>query len=147
MRVLARNELSAAPVLQERVRSDPKFVIHTGVDIVELEGEQNRFSAAVVRDRKDGAIHRFPAAAAFVFIGLKPNNEFLGDTIERDGGGFLVTSATMETSIPGVFAAGDVRSGSTKQLGSAVGDGIAALLMTRRHLEAHHHKAVALVDG
>ena len=49
--------------------------------------------------------------------------------------------------MPGVFAAGDVRSGSTKQLGSAVGDGIAALLMARRHLEAHHHKAVALVDA
>ncbi len=49
----------------------------------------------------------------------------------------------METSLAGVFAAGDVRSGSTKQLGSAVGDGIAALLMTRRYLEARHHKAVA----
>jgi thioredoxin reductase (NADPH) len=49
----------------------------------------------------------------------------------------------METSIPGVFAAGDVRAGSTKQLGSAVGDGITALLMARRRLEAHHHKAPA----
>jgi thioredoxin reductase (NADPH) len=53
----------------------------------------------------------------------------------------------METSMAGVFAAGDVRSGSTKQLGSAVGDGIAALLMTRRYLESHHHKAVPLVDA
>jgi thioredoxin reductase (NADPH) len=53
----------------------------------------------------------------------------------------------METSMAGVYAAGAVRKGSTKQLGSAVGDGIAALLMTRRHLEAHHHKAVALVDA
>jgi thioredoxin reductase (NADPH) len=52
----------------------------------------------------------------------------------------------METSMPGLFAAGDVRAGSTKQLGSAVGDGIAALLMVRRHLEAHRHKAPALVD-
>jgi len=53
----------------------------------------------------------------------------------------------MQTSIAGVFAAGDVRSGSTKQLGSAVGDGIAALLMTRRYLEAGHHKAKVLVDA
>jgi thioredoxin reductase (NADPH) len=51
----------------------------------------------------------------------------------------------METSMPGVFAAGDVRAGSTKQLGSAVGDGIAALLMVRRRLEAHHHKAPVAV--
>jgi thioredoxin reductase (NADPH) len=147
VRVLARSGLSASSVLEERVRSDPKFVIHTGVEIVELESEQSRFSAVVARDRESGETHRFAAAAVFVFIGLYPNNDFLGDAVERDDGGFLVTSPTMETSMPGVFAAGDVRSGSTKQLGSAVGDGIAALLMTRRHLEAHNHKAVALVDA
>jgi thioredoxin reductase (NADPH) len=147
VRVLARSELTASPVLQERVRSDPQFTIHTSVDIVELEGERGRFAAVVARDRDTGEIHRFPAAAAFVFIGLRPNIAFLDDSVARDPGGFLVTSATMETSVPGIFAAGDVRSGSTKQLGSAVGDGIAALLMTRRHLEVHHHKAVALVDA
>ena len=83
----------------------------------------------------------------FVFVGLHPNNGFLGEAVERDASGFLVTSPTMETSIPGLFAAGDVRSGSTKQLGSAVGDGIAALLMTRRRLEASNHKAAVLVDA
>ncbi len=147
VRVLTRSGLTASPVLQERVRSDPQFVVHTGMDIVALEGERGRFSAVVARDGNSGETHRYPAAAAFVFIGLKPNNEFLGDSVARDAGGFLTTSPTMETSMAGVFAAGDVRSGSTKQLGSAVGDGIAALLMTRRHLEAHHHKAVALVDA
>ncbi len=147
VRVLARSGLSASPVLQERVRSDPQFAIRTGVDIVELEGGRGRFTAVVARDRDSGEILRFPAAAAFVFIGLKPTSAFLSDAIERDAGGFLVTSPTMETSMGGVFAAGDVRSGSTKQLGSAVGDGITALLMTRRYLEAHHHKAVQLVDA
>ena len=100
-----------------------------------------RFTAVVAKDRETGEEHRFPAAAAFVFIGLDPNSAFLGDAVERDAGGFLTTGATMETSMPGVFAAGDVRAGSTKQLGSAVGDGIAALLMVRRHLEEHRHKA------
>lgn len=147
VRVLTRSDLSASPVLQERVRSDPQFAIRTGIDIVELEGGRGRFTAVVARDRDSQEILRFPAAAAFVFIGLTPNDAFLGDAIERDAGGFLVTSPTMETSMAGVFAAGDVRSGSTKQLGSAVGDGIAALLMTRRYLEAHHHKAVPLVDA
>jgi thioredoxin reductase (NADPH) len=147
VRVLARSDLTASPVLQERVRSDPQFLIHTGMDIVELEGGQGRFAAVVARDQESKETQRFPAAAAFVFIGLKPNNGFLDDKVERDAGGFLVTSPTMETSMAGVFAAGDVRSGSTKQLGSAVGDGIAALLMTRRYLEAHHHKAVPLVDA
>ena len=147
VRVLADSDLSASSVLQERVRSDPQFTIHTGMDIVELQGERGRFAAVVARDRDSKEIHRFPAAAAFVFIGLKPNNAFLDDAVERDAGGFLMTSPSMETSMAGVFAAGDVRSGSTKQLGSAVGDGIAALLMTRRYLEAHHHKAVARVDA
>ena len=147
VRVLARSGLTASPVLQERVRSDPQFLIHTGVDIIELEGGRGRFAAVVARDRDSQQTLRFPAAAAFVFIGLKPNNSFLGEAVDRDAGGFLVTSPTMETSMPGVFAAGDVRSGSTKQLGSAVGDGIAALLMTRRYLEAHHHKAVPLAPA
>jgi len=147
VRVLARSGLTASPVLQERVRSDPQFLIHTGVDIIELEGGRGRFAAVVARDRDSQQTLRFPAAAAFVFIGLKPNNSFLGEAVDRDAGGFLVTSPTMETSMPGVFAAGDVRSGSTKQLGSAVGDGIAALLMTRRYLEVHRHVAVPLVDA
>ena len=147
VRVLAHSGLSASPVLQKRVRSDPQFVVRTGVDIVELEGGRGRFTAVVARDRGTGEILRFPAAAAFVFIGLQPNSALLGGAVQRDAGGFLVTGPTMETSMAGVFAAGDVRSGSTKQLGSAVGDGIAALLMARRHLEAHHHKAVALVDA
>jgi thioredoxin reductase (NADPH) len=147
VRVLARSDLSASPVLQERVRSDPQFVVHTGVDIIELEGDRGHFAAVVARDRNNGTAVRYPASAAFVFIGLEPNSDFLGDAVDRDAAGFLVTNATMETSVPGVFAAGDVRSGATKQLGSAVGDGIAALLMVRRRLEAHHHKAVALVDA
>ncbi len=147
VRVLARSDLSASSVLQDRVRSDPQFTIHTGMDIVSLEGEAGRFGAVVARDRDTGEVHRYPAAAAFVFIGLQPNTEFVNDSVERDAGGFLVTTASMETSMPGVFAAGDVRSGSTKQLGSAVGDGIAALLMTRRHLETHRYKAPALVDA
>jgi thioredoxin reductase (NADPH) len=147
VRVLARSGLSASSVLQERVRSDPQFVIHTGMDITELQASGGHFAAALAREHGSGRIDRFPAAAAFVFIGLSPNSAFLGSAVERDAAGFLVTTATMETSMPGVFAAGDVRAGSTKQLGSAVGDGIAALLMARRYLEAHHHKAAALVDA
>jgi thioredoxin reductase (NADPH) len=147
VRVLAHHDLTGSSVLAERVRSDPQFEVQTGVDIVELEGHDGRFSAVVARQHDSGETTRYPAAAVFVFIGLDPNSGFLGAAVERDAAGFLTTSATMETSLPGLFAAGDVRSGSTKQLGSAVGDGIAALLMVRRHLEEHHHKAVQTVDA
>lgn len=147
IRVLARSGLSASPILQDRVKADPQFVIETDLDIEALEGDAGRFSAVVVRDRATGTTRRLPAAAAFVFVGLTPNDSFLDSSVGRDEGGFLVTSPTMETTMPGVFAAGDVRSGSTKQLGSAVGEGIAALLMARRSLETRRIKAVALVDA
>jgi thioredoxin reductase (NADPH) len=147
VRVLARHDLNASPVLQDRVRSDPQFTVHTGMDIVSLEGESNRFAAVVARNRETGQTERFPAAAAFVFIGLTPNTSFLGDDFTRDAGGFLATGPTFETSVPGVFAAGDVRAGSTKQLGSAVGDGIAALLMARRYLEDHRQVAAHLANA
>jgi thioredoxin reductase (NADPH) len=147
IRVLARSGLSASSILVDRVRSDPQFVVETDLDIEALEGEDGRFSAAVVRDRATGESRRLPAAAAFVFVGLTPNAGFLGADVARDEGGFLVTGQNMETTMPGVFAAGDVRSGSTKQLGSAVGEGIAALLMARRSLELRRLKPVALVDA
>lgn len=147
VRVLAKSSLTASSLLQDRVRSDPQFVIHTGVDVVGFEGDRGHFRAVLTRDHENGREQRFPAAAAFVFIGMRPNTEFLGAEFERDDAGFLVTGPTMQTSVTGVFAAGDVRSGSTKQLGSAVGDGIATLLMTRRYLEAGHYKAKVPVDA
>ncbi len=80
---------------------------------------------------QDGTI---PAAGVFVFIGLDPNTSFLHGAVDlRDG--FIVTSDTLETSVPGVFAAGDARLGSTKQLVSAAGEGATAALMIRQHLE------------
>ena len=121
VRILARSGLSASPVLQERVRSDSQFVVHTGVDLVELEGEKGRFSAVVARDRDSGETLRFPAAAAFVFIGLKPNNGFLGSAVERDPGGFLSDRADD----------GDVGGGRVRRRRRALGIDQAARLRGR----------------
>ncbi len=73
-------------------------------------------------------------AGVFVFIGLTPNSGFLPDMIKKDRQGFIVTTPTLETSIPGVFAAGDVRAGSTHQAASAAGEGATAALMMRDYL-------------
>ena len=70
-----------------------------------------------------------------MFIGLDPNTEFVRSVIELDQWGFLKTSETLETSMKGVFAAGDARAGSTKQVASAVGEGATAALMIRQYLE------------
>ena len=74
--------------------------------------------------------------AVFVFIGLDPNTGFLKGTINLDGWGFIKTSGTFETNVKGIFAAGDVRAGSTKQVVSAAGEGATAALMVRQYLEA-----------
>jgi thioredoxin reductase (NADPH) len=133
-------ELTASRLLQDKVLNHPQFSVHTNTEVLELEGV-NRLEGVRARDVSSGEEFRWNPAAAFVFIGLTPNTAFLGDSVELDGRGFVKANGMFQTSLPGVFVAGDVRAGSTKQLGSAVGDGIAALLAVRRYLQDHHHLA------
>ena len=130
--------LKASQLLQDKVRSHPQFAIHTNTQIIALRGK-NKLEEVVARDRTTGEEIRWHPQAAFVFIGLDPNTAFLRGTLDLDRWGFVVTDARFQTSLRGVFCAGDVRQGSTKQLGSAVGEGIAALLMVRAYLQEHHH--------
>ena len=74
-------------------------------------------------------------AGVFVFIGLSPNAQLLRDLVDVDAQGFVKTDLTLQTSVPGLFAAGDVRAGSTKQAASAAGEGAAAALAIRAYLE------------
>lgn len=129
-------ELKASPLLQEKIRSDPHFVIHTNTEITEFKkAKGGKLGAVLARDRATGEAHEFHPAAAFVFVGLDPNTGFLQGTLDLDRWGFIVTDETLQTSKPGVFAAGDVRSGSTKQLAAATGEGATALLMVRQYLQ------------
>ena len=129
-------ELKASAVLQEKVRSEPKFTVHTNTRITAFEASDARTLARVhAVDRESGEEHVFEPAAAFVFVGLDPNTKFLQGAVDTDARGFITTADNFETSLPGVFAAGDVRSTSTKQLGAATGEGIAALIHIRQYLE------------
>ena len=140
IRIVEHNpELKASKLLQDKVRNHPQFTIHTNTEVTELRGAK-RLEEVVARDRTTGQEMRWKPAAAFVFVGLTPNTEFLQGIVDLDQWGFVKTGpGGFETSLPGVFAAGDVRAGSTKQLGSATGEGIAALLQVRHHLQSHHH--------
>jgi thioredoxin reductase (NADPH) len=81
-----------------------------------------------------------------VFVGQDPNSGFLRGAIDLDERGFIVTDDRYATSLEGVFAAGDVRAGSTKQVGSAAGEGIAVVLAVRRYLEDRHLMTAAGPD-
>lgn len=141
IRVVQRGpELSASRLLQDKVLNHPQFSVHTNIEVKELQGV-SRLEGVVARDTATGEEFRWNPAAAFVFIGLDPNTEFVKDKVALDDRGFIQADAMFQTSVSGVFVAGDVREGSTKQLGSAVGDGIAALLAVRRYLQEHHHLA------
>jgi thioredoxin reductase (NADPH) len=126
-------ELRASALLQEKARELPNFEIFTSTQVIEFKG-RSKVAAVVAKDLKTGETREFNPQGVFVFIGLTPNTAFLKGALTLDQYGFIVTDDVFATSIPGVFAAGDVRAGSTKQLAGAVGEGTTALLMVRNYL-------------
>jgi len=135
--VVERSErLLGNRLLQDKVLAHPQMSVLYSQNVVAFEADEQGKLAAVVLEDTTGATHRLAATGAFVFIGLDPNSGFLADTINRDERGFIVSDQQFRTNIPGVFAAGDVRGGSTKQLASAVGEGAAAAIQIRYHLDA-----------
>jgi thioredoxin reductase (NADPH) len=95
---------------------------------------RDRLEAVVVEDRATGEIKEWRYDGVFVFIGLSPNHDLARGKAELDPMGFIVTDRSLMTSLPGLFAAGDVRAGSTKQAASAAGEGATAALMIRDYL-------------
>jgi thioredoxin reductase (NADPH) len=131
--------LSASRLLQDKIAENPAFTVHLNTEIVSFAGAAGRVSTVEARDRATAETFTWHPAAVFVFIGLDPNSGFLAGSgqVALDQWGFVSTDDTFATTMPGVFCAGDVRAGSTKQLGSAVGDGIAALIAIRSYLQRH----------
>ena len=127
------DDLNASKLVVDKVRENDRITVRPHTEVVEFRGE-GKLKSVLVRDRATDQTEEIHPAGVFVFVGLKPNVEWLPAEVARDAGGFIATSATLETSIPGVFAAGDVRAGSTKQAASAAGEGATAALMIRRYL-------------
>ncbi|MCH7746366.1 MAG: FAD-dependent oxidoreductase, partial [Chloroflexi bacterium] len=133
--VLERGDrLGASQVLREKAASHPQMTIRTNTVVEEFKGN-SKLSSVVIKDINSGKTEELAAEAVFVFIGLDPNTEFVRSVIDLDQWGFVKTSLTLETSMSGVFAAGDARAGSTKQVAAAVGEGATAALMIRQYLE------------
>ena len=125
--------LGGSQLLQDKVMNHPAMEVRLQTTIEEFKGE-GRLSGVVIRDLKSGQTEELHPDGVFVFIGLQPNTAFLRDTLNLDRWGFIETSNTLETSVKGIFASGDARQGSTKQVASATGEGATAALMIRQYL-------------
>ena len=119
----------------EQSRKAGKIDAVYNTEVVRLTG-RSKLEEVKVRDLLTGEVRTLtpPPAGVFVFVGVTPNSDFLPPSIERNQAGFVVTTRMLETTMPGVFAAGDVRAGSTKQAASAAGEGATAALMMRAYL-------------
>lgn len=153
--ILVRGDaFKASKVIQDSVLTDPKIDVRFHTEVVEFRGAKSKLSSLQVRNNCTNTVEPLAVDGAFVFIGLDPNTAFLRDTgVCLNQWGFVVTGhdlvhdvhrpagfmdrdpAALETSVRGIFAAGDVRQGSTKQVASAAGEGAAAALLIREYLK------------
>ncbi|OGX11442.1 MAG: thioredoxin-disulfide reductase [Omnitrophica bacterium RIFOXYB12_FULL_50_7] len=131
-----RDKLRASPILQERAKMNSKisFIWDTVVD--KIEGEK-KVEAVLLRNVKTGVKQKIPTDGIFVFIGHDPNSGLAKGFVTLDEKGCIVTDASLATSVPGVFAAGEVRQGAVRQLVSACGEGCAAALAVQAFLDEH----------
>jgi thioredoxin reductase (NADPH) len=135
--LLVRSTLKASEVLRQDLQKlidEGKITVHLNTTTDEIVAEDNKITKVI--GTNDGVKTEFATDGVFVFVGLMPNTQFLEDTdIELDEVGLISTDKHLQTSMAGVFAAGDVRSGATMQIASAVGEGATAALIMREYLE------------
>ncbi len=130
-------QLKADAVLVKKLKSLPNVSIHTGAQTTEITGDGQKVNGLRFKDRASGAEHRVDLAGVFVQIGLVPNTDFLKGTVELSRYGEIVIDAKCETSVPGVYAAGDVTTVPYKQIVIAAGEGAKAALSAFDHLIRH----------
>ncbi len=128
-------QVKASQILQDKVAKQPNMSVTTNHAVKEFKRRDHRLDALLVEDRATGEIKEWRYDGVFVFIGLSPNSDLSKGKASIDPYGFVITDDRLMTSLPGVFAAGDVRAGSTKQATSAVGEGATAALMIREYLK------------
>src|SRR3990172_5348920 len=120
-----RDKLRADAIVQEEAHANPKisFILDTVVDAI--EGDESGMTKLKLRNVKSGAISELPAQGVFIYVGMHPNTEFLKGTVELTPDGYIVADEDGNTTVPGIFAAGDVRKKELRQIATAVGDGAA----------------------
>jgi thioredoxin reductase (NADPH) len=127
-----RDQFRAQPVLQERARTNPKieFILNAQVQEIAGDGKVDR-----LRYVQDGVAKELQVGGVFIFVGFLPNSQLLKPHAKHEGAGYLATDRDMQTSIPGIWAVGDVRAQLTKQIATAVGDGTTAAVAASQYVD------------
>jgi thioredoxin reductase (NADPH) len=141
--LLVRSSIRASDVLQKELQKfvdQGKVTVHLGTATEEIVGEEGKVVKVLGTTTETGQKVIFETDGVFVFVGLKPNSEFLeGSGIELDHIHLVKSNEDLQTNMKGVFVAGDIRSGATMQIASAAGEGATAALKIREYLEGHPH--------
>lgn len=139
--LLVRSEIKASDVLQHELAKQQSITVHTHVTTNEILVTDSQVRGVRITNAHTDIQEEVPSDGVFIFVGLLPNTAFLKNTaITLDDAGFVQADATtLETNVPGVFVAGDVRSGATMQIASAVGEGATAALRIRNYIEERHY--------
>lgn len=129
-----RHQLRATQLLQEKASAESNIEFLWNTMVTEIEGNTT-VTQLKLQEVTTGKLSTLPVAGIFVAIGLIPNTDYLQGILPLDKTGYIITNELMETKIPGIFAAGDVRYNSPRQVATAVGDGATAALSAERYLK------------
>ncbi len=129
-----RDAFRAQAVLQDRLLKNPRVEVIWNTVVEEIRGDDSGVTSLALRDVETEVSTELPVTGVFIFIGFEPNTTVLGEHVEHDAGGYLLTDRDMRTSIPGLFAAGDVRSQLVRQITTAVGDATTAVFAAEKYL-------------
>ena len=129
-----RDEFRASKILQERLFANPKIEVIWNTKVEELVGDVNGLKHLVLEDTVTGERSELAAQGCFIFIGFRPNSALIQEHFAHDAGGYIITDDRMMTSIPGLFAAGDLRVQLTRQSTTAVGDATTAAIAVEKYL-------------
>jgi thioredoxin reductase (NADPH) len=134
-----RDQLRATPVIQERARANAKISFVLSTVVTEIVGGPFGMEKLSLMNVKESRPSELVVNGAFIFVGIQPNSTYLPTEIDRNAMGFIRTDQEMATSIPGVFAAGDIRLKELRQIVTAVGDGATAAFNAGKYIE-HNFK-------
>lgn len=135
-----RDEFRASQILVDRVKANPKMEIVFD-SVLDEVGGNDLVEWAKVRNIKTNQIRQIPVSGVFIYVGFTPNSGLVKDPLKKDEKGYIITNQNMETSIPGLFAIGDVRQQLTKQITNAVGDGTTAAVAAEKYIHGTLQKS------